>query len=930
MTRQRPSIEVVKLAREIANLKRLVRSRTPQLGNSAIEDGTIAEYDETGQIVQVIGTQFDGTHTAASVSGPNPPQPSRAYAVGSPGGFTVQWDGLFESLADIAPMDFLRVDVVEDVDSGVDPIAKPPTASITSPRGGTVFVATTDQATRYVYLVVRSESGKASEPSFGVAVDPISSGGSDGEPPADAPSGIIAAPFAIRAGMVSWNAPDNADPITYRVYMKDSSGVDPAVDELVSTTTSGYAVVDRFGGELLDTSTTYYAVVVAEDDDGVGPASAEVSFQPRQAENADISADYAYFGDVEARQLRSGVAGADIAVAGSLYVADIDDATGLPIENTIRWIVDGNGAQRAYRMSDGKEMLTIDPVTGSFVWRGDGEFDHATFINGTIQGGGNEIAEGGVLVLQKGVTTPKNGPSVSIGYDTVQTQVASTTGLTSDGSGGFYTTALSAFPSTPSIIHIDSAGVIQAPLPGPSAPPASEVHGIVRVDSTHIYALVTRAFGSSWQVDLHTEAGGYQSSSNWNGFGPDAITYRKPTIGYDSSTAEILIGCSITSSDPDLDDAVVIGRYTFNAGGNLTASATAPQASDIPYAHPLAWVACSSFDLGTRHYQFVLRDGGGATKALSLLGDSLPANSFHTGAPIIGMAWDGANFHSLSSDGQLRKYEAGSGNRWSISTDENWYVAYTWYQAAGGYETVRSPYTSVTMKKRAKLIVQTSPLPSGSSNPPSEARVYLKKGTTSPGLSAATVNMRRQATSATGDPPVVQVVNADFGTSNNPAAATFPTTGSPAEIQSADLSQMVSANDTEQLWTPVLTASTNPTGYTATGRYRIDGDSWVRIEYDITFPSAASMGSGQLILNVPSGITLATPFEIFAFGLRDVSANDMYAVWAMVDTDGTHLRLQIPFDPAGTTRTSGNLNPTNLFTIAAGDKLVGIINARKA
>jgi hypothetical protein len=95
------------------------------------------------------------------------------------------------------------------------------------------------------------------------------------------------------------------------------------------------------------------------------------------------------------------------------------------------------------------------------------------------------------------------------------------------------------------------------------------------------------------------------------------------------------------------------------------------------------------------------------------------ADEFDTSATIVGMHWDGTNFYSLDTSGMLRKYEAGAGNRWTTATDETWYAAYTWYRATGTLETLRSPYATLTMKKRARLTVQTPPLPTAGATPPS-------------------------------------------------------------------------------------------------------------------------------------------------------------------------------------------------------------------
>lgn len=143
-------------------LKNLARG--PQLAYSSIEDGAINEYAE-GQHVSSIGLQFDGTHVAASLSGPTPPQPSTPICVGGHGNLTVRWDGVFAvaGVSDptiIAPMDFSRVEVHISQTANFDPsTAATFIDALDSPRGGEKVVIL-PAGTWYARLVTRTLSGK--------------------------------------------------------------------------------------------------------------------------------------------------------------------------------------------------------------------------------------------------------------------------------------------------------------------------------------------------------------------------------------------------------------------------------------------------------------------------------------------------------------------------------------------------------------------------------------------------------------------------------------------------------------------------------------------------------------------------------------------------------------------------------------------------
>lgn len=736
----------------------------------------------------------------------------------------------------------------------------------------------------------------------------------DGLVPSLPPQNVEANAFAIRAGRITWEAPSNPDPLTYRVYVSDTTGVTDA-DELARTTGSLSAVVDSFGGETLDPTLEYFVVVYADDADGPGPASSEVSFTPRQADVDDISADYVYAGTVEASQIQTGTLGADIAVAGSVYVAEYDD-DGLPVDGTTRIRMDATGFETYDSSGNAKVSL---PVDGTSVFRGDVEADHLTVTSGSIQGGANELAEAAVLTLQKGVTTPKNPPGVTIDYETVLLDGGIESGLTSDGVGGWYGVRFGAGGAI-TVTHVNSDGSFSDEMTGPTIG-ATQLGGLVRVDSTHIYVLA-KSSAIGWAVHRFTDAGGFQERSLW----AHDDGSRDPAIGYDAAAGEILIAQSRAT-----DDKVRIRRYTYNAGLTLTNSATSPVDSDFTLPQNLSSVLYGSFDFGASRYIVTKSNAAEPTRVMNTSGVRQDSEGWQSSTPVAGMHWDGTNFYSLDTSHVLRKYEADADLRWTTSTDENWYAAYTWYRATGTLESLRSPYTAFTMKKRARLTVQTAPLPVGGSTPPSEARVYLKKGSSSPGTNQATQNMTRQTTTATGTPPAAVITDAGFASSNNPTASGFGSSGNAATIQTGDGSTMMSAADTDQSWTPVLQGgTTNPTGYTSTGRYRTESGEWAVISFEFVMPSNANAGTGQYIVPLPSGVTLRYVHELYPLQLRDVSANDSYTIFGMVDTGGAQLRLMALPDTALATGINRIMTVSVPVAIGVGDKISGTFRAQLA
>lgn len=171
---------VQKIAGRIARVERHLKAlRTPQLGNSSVDNGAVEFYDGRGQLAAIVGTQFDGATAAVSVSGPIPPQPTAGQLEATIGGVTFTWDGLYalgESVA--TPSDWLRAEVHIGTSADMD-AQDAPTATIETPRGGTVFIPVPTGTTVYARLVVRTLSGKRSAASLTsgpVTVEPIGQG----------------------------------------------------------------------------------------------------------------------------------------------------------------------------------------------------------------------------------------------------------------------------------------------------------------------------------------------------------------------------------------------------------------------------------------------------------------------------------------------------------------------------------------------------------------------------------------------------------------------------------------------------------------------------------------------------------------------------------------------------------------------------------
>lgn len=159
------------MAKTLTDLERKVDRNIggkPGLHASSIEGGSIDEYDTTGKLVSQIGEQYDGTHAAASLSGPNPPMPTLPQVSAVAGVVEFRWNGKFE--ADIvSPMDFRHV--AGYVVHVGDPIDLADQAGVLTGELGDAKQIQVDGPGVYdVYLVAWSLSGKHSDYAGPVAV----------------------------------------------------------------------------------------------------------------------------------------------------------------------------------------------------------------------------------------------------------------------------------------------------------------------------------------------------------------------------------------------------------------------------------------------------------------------------------------------------------------------------------------------------------------------------------------------------------------------------------------------------------------------------------------------------------------------------------------------------------------------------------------
>lgn len=167
--------QVEKFSRRVARTEQSIKdvSIAPRLPYSSIDGGSLLLKDGYGNIQGVLGEQWDGTTTTASVGGTPPVTPTMPLVTPVPGGLNLYWDGTY---VDDSPtrMDFRRVTfhAVTNVDD-LDVLS--PTqivGEVTIATGGEVS-ASLPPVEHFIFAVTWNDAGKfsfESDPAFGTPI----------------------------------------------------------------------------------------------------------------------------------------------------------------------------------------------------------------------------------------------------------------------------------------------------------------------------------------------------------------------------------------------------------------------------------------------------------------------------------------------------------------------------------------------------------------------------------------------------------------------------------------------------------------------------------------------------------------------------------------------------------------------------------------
>lgn len=752
-----------RLAVRIARLEKELRavSTAPQLAFSSIEDGAVAEYDQDGTLVQLIGTQYDGTHAAVSLSGPVPPTPSDPTVVPGVNALTVRWDGLFADPAVVSPMDFSRVEVhVSDVQGFDYTTADYLRGTIESPRGGELVVGPlTPGTTYYARLVVRTLSGKSSDASNEISGVPQAV---TAEPPAPVAPTTVPTPAVvgtIRSLAVTWSpiAGQSVDWAEIHVSTDPAHVFVQGDATTLAATESGLSArfeTDPSTGSPLEKDIDYYvAMFVGNDAGAAGPSATVGPVQLVPIDSADIAVGAAWVGTLDADNIRDGSLQADVAVVGSLTATG---ANGEKVQlSGDGFVVKGPPPAGA---TEGPVYVQF-PTDGTKPDIFTGVLDASTLTveTGSNLSGTTQIAPKGTLLLGNQVADPKNAPNVTFDWESVNADQVENS---REWHGLAHNTTDNTWWSMWYRSKDDTTGLTQW-----------DANGVVLRDFT-TGASRGRARGLVWHADRFYTLRNAMGEANWvdrlevwnNDF---SVQYQTldlrvnygifwGTIGWDYVNGRLVYAYyNDTESSPFSNglpqSAVALEHWSLNADLTVGAKVKTRHTLGSPnYAEGIASADFGTFDFGDGAARYVVHLRSEHTQSPNAIRDRYlifpdTEGAAHDdnwtwynagGFDVCGTIWDGSNFHSIGALATRHKYEGGLNYYYGVDGNYGWFFSYSYYDGNGTtHETGLSPNNVTYPTKRTRPTVTVGTVPTGDADYPDRARVYFAREPqgTSPG-----------------------------------------------------------------------------------------------------------------------------------------------------------------------------------------------------
>lgn len=599
----------------------------------------------------------------------------------------------------------------------------------------------------------------------------------DGNPPSASPVPTV---ISATAGLyVRWTPPANNDPLLYEVHVSPTTGFTPGPTTLIGETAATFVTVRALPGPIpapgdvdarkLQYDTDYFVRIIAKDDDGAAAASTEAVGQVVRVEGPDLAADSVTANNV---------------VAGSFTGEEF--AGTVFIGNTFKTAETGQRAEfgidgyRAYK-SDGSlkfEVTTDDQdtfVDGEFIARG------LTITGGaSFQSNQNEITADSALTLMRGIVPPTAIPQLNVTYDTLRPDTTTTK------TGTLGTFALAPAEVQCAVYHLGKINLYQ-----------------FRNNGTRVWRfdVVTGAYDSHYDMGNIQVTGEVWHSSSGDGI--MMVRYVPNNSWYIFHSGNYMPYTRLGTGTPSVIYDGTNWGITENVGNRINIG----YRTAVPTVHGTPIPAASSTVLTSTSLSYssqiftVLKDtfdGGASRYITSDIGQNFNGRAFNTSgtwldedwpSPAInkrGIAYDGTNIWQYGADGYLYKHTSAM---WPSTTSSIMHSKMTFYDDFGTtHETLPGTASSITMRKRAKLIFTPPPIPdNGGVDDPKKVRLYMGIGATFPG-NAALFKQLETAVQTTVPLPLLTA-----GITANLAPGNFPLTN-PAKIKNDDSSLVISGD----------------------------------------------------------------------------------------------------------------------------------------
>lgn len=683
---------------------------------SPYDPGSVWEYQVRARDTSGNWGDFSPTVavTAAADAMP-PPIPSTPTVNAVPKVLQVSWDGKTSTgaaMADAAP-DFYAVEVHASTVSGFVPSPGDPATMVGILQGaGTLMKAAAIGEEWYACLLAVDTSRNYSAPS-GQASQIIPPNSDGAVPPAPAKPGL--APLGVMALQASWAAVTNADPVTYDVYVGTTDTPASDAGNLVASTASTFASIDKLAdGTELDAETDYFTQVIARDADGSSAASpVSDAAQVRQADASSISVDYVYTREVQADQVVGGNFQGAYALLGALTVGNNISITpdgGIVINlangGTISFPADGSDAYiqaMAHLLS-----ATIDD-------------------NFTLNGIHNHLT--GTLNLDAGVLAPGTAPSLAwtTSPDADGLQTVQATGFTGHPTG--WVRWLTSGTATTFTVY-DSAGVSYT-FPTLTSGGVIRCAALIGTGSTAKLYVLTTGYGTGNVRAAPVFYSATNGDSSWTTVN-NAAGSASGDVFY-SDGAQLLSMAISPQSSGSSTYGLSLNYWSLTSGNTTTGVWSALPSSVTDRTVKGFWYGAGDYG-ANRMIVATISDAGNVTNRvftptissglITGWGAELTANSFSsirsTSDAVISYTnghfyvWDGAS--TIAKCSALTAALARS-------------ITYTWYDsdATGGtHETTPSPAATITqLPRRFVKVTVPAPADQGGSDDPDSVRVYI-------------------------------------------------------------------------------------------------------------------------------------------------------------------------------------------------------------